>query len=87
MYRIGEADPPVVGRIGIRAMDQPHMVQRHLAGGEFQHRRLALIDIDQDLLAARQQVLGGEGVTVRHLIELVRRRDHPHRAVRRYRCR
>ena len=79
----GEADAPVVRRVRIGAVDQPHVVQRHLAGGEFQHRRLALIDIHHDLLAARQQVLGREGVAMRHLIQLVRRRDHPHGAVRR----
>ena len=57
------------------------MVQRHLAGSELQHHRLALIDVHHDLLTARQQVRGGEGIAMWHLIELVRAWDHTHRAV------
>ena len=83
IYRIAKPMRRSSERIGIGAMDQPHMMQRHLAGGEFQHRRLAFVDVHHDLLAAGQQVSGGEGVAMRHLVQLVRAGDHPHRAIRR----
>ena len=39
--------------------------------------RLALVDLDRDLLAAGQQVVLGEGVAVRDLVGCVRAGDEP----------
>jgi len=41
-----------------------------------------MIDLDHDLLAARQKIVFGEGVTMRNLIELVAAGDVLHRPVR-----
>ena len=41
-----------------------------------------MVDLDHDLLAARQQIVFGEGVAVRDLIELVAAGDELHRPVR-----
>ena len=78
----GEADAPHIGRVGIGAMDQPDMVQRHLAGLQLQHAGLRVVDLDHDLLAAAEQVVGAEGVAMRNLVQHVAAGDHPHGAVR-----
>ena len=47
--------------------------------------RLRLVDLDRDLLAAREQVVAMEGVEVRQLVDRVRARDELHVAVLRRR--
>ena len=58
------------------------MVQRHLAGTQGDDPPLGAIDLDHDLLAARQQIVFGEGVAMRDLIELVAAGDVLHCPVR-----
>src|SRR5260221_7510211 len=52
----GEADPALTRRVWIGAVDQPYMVQRHLAWPQLQQAVARLIHVDRDFLAARQQV-------------------------------
>lgn len=48
-----EADAPIACAADSRLRSQSvGLMQRHLAGGEFQHRRLPIIDLNLDLLAA-----------------------------------
>ena len=57
--------------LGSGAVDDAHVMQRHLAGLQFDRHRLRRIDVDRDLLAARQQVVLRERVAMRHLVEQV----------------
>ena len=57
------------------------MVQRYLARFEVEPDGLRLVHLDRDFLATGQQVVLGEGVTMRDLVELVAAGDHLHRAV------
>ena len=70
-----EPDTPLARCVGGRAVYEPHVVQRDLAGLELDHRRCRVADVDGDLLAAAQQVLGCERVVVGELVEQVGPRD------------
>jgi hypothetical protein len=52
-------------------MDEPHVMQRHLAGTQGDDPSFRAIDLDHDLLPACQQVVLGESIAVGDLIELV----------------
>ena len=78
----GKADPPVVRRVGRRAVNEAHVVQRHLAGMQGDDPPPRTVDLDHHLLAARQQIVFGEGVAMGDLIELVAARDVLDRPVR-----
>jgi hypothetical protein len=67
----GEADAPVVRRVGRRAVDEAHVVQGHLTGTQSDDPPLRLDDLDHHLLAARQEIVFGERVAMGDLIELV----------------
>ena len=49
-----EADAPVVRPVRGRAVDHPNVVQRHLAGAKQDIDAARLVDLDRDLLAARE---------------------------------
>ena len=53
----GEANAPPGGRVWLRPVDQPHMVERHLAGLQRQFDSLALVHLHHDFLAAAQQIV------------------------------
>ena len=74
----GEPDPALVGRVRLRAVDQLDVVQRHLAGLELERDGLGLVDLDADLLAAAQQVVGGERILVRDDLGRMRARYDAH---------
>jgi len=74
-----ETDTSIVGAIGLGAMHDQHVVQRRLARFEFQCDTPRRIDVDRDLLAARQQVVGGKSIAMGELLVL-RARHHAHRA-------
>jgi hypothetical protein len=76
-----EADPAPRGWIGFAAMNQPHVVQRHLARLQHKIDGRGPVRIDCDLLAAAQQIIGREGVAMPHLLAFVRSRNHPHGAI------
>src|SRR5262249_43199214 len=52
-----KADSAAVGPVGMRAVYDLAVVQRHLAGPEHDVGGLAFVDLDGDFLAARQQVV------------------------------
>ena len=54
-----EADAPLAGRVGVGAVDQADVMERHFASLQFQHFRFALVDLYRDLLAARQEIAFG----------------------------
>ena len=54
------------------------MVQRHLAGTQGDDPPPGMVDLDHHLLAARQEVVFGEGVAMGDLIELVAAGDVLH---------
>jgi hypothetical protein len=76
----GEAETAVGGAVLARAVEDLDVVQRHLAGLQHQVDRAVLVDLDRDLLAARQHVAFTEGVLVRHHLAQVRARHDPHAA-------
>ena len=53
-------------------MHQPYMVQRYLARFEVEPDGLRVVYLDRDFLAAGQQVVLGERVAMRNLVELGR---------------
>ena len=48
----GETHPAVVGRVGLRPVEDQHMVQRHLAGPQHHRHHIFRLDADLDLLPA-----------------------------------
>ena len=66
--------------IGPGAVDQLDVMQRHLARLHDQVLGLTFVDLDLDLLAAREQVVRGKGLGVRQHVPLVAARDHAHAA-------
>ena len=74
----GQADASVVAAVGVRTVHELDVMQGHLAGLQGQSHSLALVDVDRDLLAARQQVVLVEGVHVGQLIDLVAAGNHLH---------
>jgi len=70
-----ESDAAVVRGIGRRAMHQPHMVQRGFAWFEVEPDSLRLVHLDRNFLATGQQVVLGERVAMRDLLELMAVRD------------
>jgi len=73
---------PVVRRVGRRAVNEAHVVQRHLARTRGDDPPLGMVDLNHDLLPARQESVFGKGVAVGDLIELVAAGDVLHRPVR-----
>src|SRR3954469_7350272 len=61
-------DPAVPSAVGLRAVDQADVMQRHLPRLQHDINGFALIDLNADLLAAAEHVVGGEGVAMRQLI-------------------
>ena len=66
----GKADAPVVRRVRRRAVHEAHLVQRHLAGTQCDDPPPGMVDLDHHLLAARQEIVFGEGVAMGDLISL-----------------
>jgi hypothetical protein len=60
-----QADAPVVGTIGFRAVEQQHVMQRCLTGPQLDKDGFGLIDIDGNLLTTGQKVVLVESVLVR----------------------
>jgi len=83
---MAKADMPVVRRVGRRAANAAHVVQRHLARTQGDDPPLGMVDLDHHLLAARQEIMFGEGVAMGDLIELVAAGDVLYRPVRLGRC-
>jgi len=63
-------------------VNKTHVMQRHLAGTQGDDTSPGTVDLDYHLLTARQQIVFGEGVVMRDLIELVAAGDVLHRSVR-----
>src|SRR4030095_274152 len=59
-----EADAPVGGAGRLRTMEDAAMVQVHLAGSQHDVDGAALVDLLRDLLTARQDVVGSEGIAM-----------------------
>ena len=55
-------------------------VQRELAGAQRHVHGVRLVHVHLDLLAAGQQIIGGEGVAMGDLVQPVRTRQEFHRA-------
>ena len=75
-----EADAPMRAVVRLRSVNQPDVVQGHLALGQDHIDRLAFVHLDLDLLPPRQHVLLGEGVAVRQLILQMAAGHDPHAA-------
>ena len=67
----GQADAPVVGPVGLRSMEQQHVMQRRLAGLQLDKDRLGLVHLDGDLLTPGQKIVLVEGVLVLDLLPWV----------------
>ena len=76
-----EPDPALGGGVGLRAVDQLDVMEGHLARLELERDGLGLVDLDADLLAAAQQIVGSERILVRHDLHGMRARDDAHGAV------
>jgi hypothetical protein len=66
-----QADAPVGAAVRFRTVHQLDVVQRHLPRAQRDPDCLRRVDVDRDLLAARQQVVAMERVQVRQLVDLV----------------
>jgi hypothetical protein len=59
-----ETDPAMRAVVRLRSVDQPDVMQGHLALGQDHIDRLAFVHLDLDLLPPGQHVLLGEGVAM-----------------------
>ncbi len=75
-----KAAAALAGGIRARTMDQQQVMQRHLARSQYEIDGLALVDIGQHGLAARQHVVPIAGVAM-HERRVVAARNNPHAAI------
>ena len=81
MKRIATPDAAITGAVGTGGMKQMAVVlQRGLAGLQLDGNRVVFVNVDGDLLAAAEQVVGGERVDVRDDAAPVAARHEPHAA-------
>ena len=80
MYRIAKPIRRSFDAVRLGAVHELDVMQRHLAGLEQDRHGLRLLDVDRDLLTAREQVVLVEGVDMGQLVAGVRAGNHLHAA-------
>ena len=72
-----EADPPVVGAVRVRAVDDVAVMQRHLRRLEHEVKHLGIVNVRADPLAATEQVIAVGPLDVVEKAPRVRAGDSP----------